>query len=42
MLLTEHNLHHYQDLMRRIRTSIEAGKFSEFQAEAISKFQDKH
>ncbi len=42
MLLTEHNLHHYQDLMRRIRTSIEAGKFSEFQAEATSKFQEKH
>jgi len=30
MLLTWHNLHFYQDLMRSLRKSIEAGTFSEF------------
>ena len=28
MLLTRHNLQHYQDLMRRIRDSIAAGSFA--------------
>ena len=30
MLLTWHNLHHYQDLMRSIRASIEAGTYDTF------------
>lgn len=33
MLLTWHNLHYYQSLMSEIRSSISAGKFSEFQSE---------
>ncbi|MBF0247386.1 MAG: tRNA guanosine(34) transglycosylase Tgt [Alphaproteobacteria bacterium] len=31
MLLTWHNLHYYQDLMRAIRAAIEAGTFAQFQ-----------
>ncbi len=31
MLLTWHNLHYYQDLMRGIRAAIEAGRFGEFE-----------
>ncbi len=30
MLLTEHNIFYYQDLMREIRSAIEAGTFEEF------------
>ena len=33
MLLTWHNLHYYQDLMRGIRAAIAEGRFSEFQTE---------
>jgi queuine tRNA-ribosyltransferase len=34
MLLTRHNLQHYQDLMRGIRAAIEAGRFQDFAAAA--------
>jgi queuine tRNA-ribosyltransferase len=34
MLLTRHNLQHYQDLMRGIRVAIEAGRFAAFADEA--------
>ena len=30
MLLTRHNLHYYQDLMRELRAAIEAGRFAPF------------
>ncbi len=33
MLLTWHNLYYYQDLMRRMRDAIQAGRFSAFAAE---------
>jgi queuine tRNA-ribosyltransferase len=33
MLLTWHNLHYYQDLMREMRAAIEVGRFADFQAE---------
>lgn len=33
MLMTEHNLHYYQNLMRRIRTAIDAGTLAELHAE---------
>ncbi len=33
MLLTWHNLHYYQDLMRDMRTAIDAGRFADFQRE---------
>ena len=33
MLLTAHNLQHYQDLMREIRAAIEAGTWPGFKAE---------
>ena len=32
ILLTWHNIHYYQTLMRAMRQAIEAGSFSEFQA----------
>ena len=32
ILLTQHNLHHYQDLMQGIRDAIEAGNFDDFVA----------
>jgi queuine tRNA-ribosyltransferase len=32
MLATVHNLHYYQDLMRGIRSAIEAGTFAGFRA----------
>jgi queuine tRNA-ribosyltransferase len=38
MLLTRHNLQHYQDLMRRIRAAIEAGRFADFAAEARARY----
>jgi queuine tRNA-ribosyltransferase len=31
MLLTWHNLHYYQELMQNLRTSIEAGRWEEFE-----------
>lgn len=36
-LNTIHNLHYYQDLMRDIRTAIEAGRFDDFAEEFYSK-----
>ena len=33
MLLTAHNLHHYQDLMTALRTAIEQGRLAELQRE---------
>jgi queuine tRNA-ribosyltransferase len=33
MLATQHNLFHYQALMRDIRAAIDAGRFEEFRAE---------
>ncbi|MCQ2571903.1 MAG: tRNA guanosine(34) transglycosylase Tgt [Alphaproteobacteria bacterium] len=41
MLLTQHNLWFYQDLMRGIRDSIEQGKFQEFKQDFILKYNDK-
>lgn len=42
MLLTQHNLWFYQDLMRDIRKSIEDGRFAEFKNEFIKNYtQDK-
>ncbi|MGZ0188965.1 MAG: tRNA-guanine transglycosylase, partial [Alphaproteobacteria bacterium] len=38
MLLTEHNLWHYQDLMRQIRASIENSVFGAFAAEMIGRW----
>jgi queuine tRNA-ribosyltransferase len=35
-LLSQHNLWHYQDLMRDIRAAIEAGRYAEFAAEFLS------
>ena len=39
MLLSEHNIFYYQDLMKDIRSAIENGKFSEF-AENFEKSQE--
>jgi queuine tRNA-ribosyltransferase len=33
MLLTRHNLQHYQDLMRGIRAAIEGGRWAAFREE---------
>jgi queuine tRNA-ribosyltransferase len=41
MLLTEHNLFHYQDLMRQIREAIEANSFSDFQATVSLRLEGK-
>ena len=38
MLLTQHNLWFYQDLMRDIRNSIENGTFAEFKSEFIKNY----
>ncbi|MCL2737451.1 MAG: tRNA guanosine(34) transglycosylase Tgt [Alphaproteobacteria bacterium] len=40
-LLTQHNLWFYQDLMRQIRNSIEAGEFQKFKKELIAKYETK-
>jgi queuine tRNA-ribosyltransferase len=40
MLLTEHNLWHYQDLMRAIRAAIGAGGFLGFAAETTARWAD--
>jgi queuine tRNA-ribosyltransferase len=37
MLLTTHNLHHYQALMAGLRAAIEAGRLAEFAAEVTAK-----
>ena len=37
-LLTQHNLHFYQDLMRDIRDAITAGNFAEFKEKFIKKY----
>ena len=37
MLLTQHNLWHYQDLMRQLRTAISDGKFQAFHQRFIAK-----
>jgi queuine tRNA-ribosyltransferase len=34
-LATIHNLHHYLDLMARMRAAIEAGRFAAFAAEVV-------
>jgi len=41
MLLTQHNLWHYQDLMRRIRAAIEAGTLNAFSAEILASQEPK-
>jgi queuine tRNA-ribosyltransferase len=38
-LLTQHNLHFYQDLMHNIRESIEQGRFAEFKKEFEKKYK---
>ena len=38
ILLTQHNLWFYQDLMRGIRESIEQGRFTEFKREFIERY----
>jgi queuine tRNA-ribosyltransferase len=35
-LNTIHNLHYYFDLMRRIRTAIDAGRFAAFRSEFLA------
>lgn len=37
MLLTEHNIHYYQNLMKDIRKNIEQGTFAEFAEEALKR-----
>ncbi|MFO0988225.1 MAG: tRNA guanosine(34) transglycosylase Tgt [Alphaproteobacteria bacterium] len=39
MLLTRHNLQHYQDLMREIRAAIEAGRWAAFRAERAALYR---
>ena len=41
MLLTQHNLWFYQDLMRDIRKSIEDGRFAEFKKDFIENYTGK-
>lgn len=36
-----HNLHFYNDLMAKIRTAIEEGRFAEFKAEALEKMNNR-
>ena len=36
-----HNLHHYLDLMRRIREAIEAGRFDAFRRDAERQFDEE-
>jgi len=38
ILLTQHNLYFYQDLMRGIRTAIERGEFQKFKKDFIEKY----
>ena len=40
ILLTWHNLHFYQDLMRAVRESIEQDHFAAFRAEALDRLQN--
>ena len=40
-LLSQHNLWFYQDLMRGIRESIEAGKFQEFKSDFIKNYTNE-
>jgi queuine tRNA-ribosyltransferase len=40
-LLSTHNLHHYLELMRRIRAAIEAGRFAAFARETLAAI-DRH
>ncbi len=39
ILLTWHNLHFYQDLMRALRHSIDQDRFAEFRAETLNRLQ---
>ncbi len=39
MLLTRHNLQHYQDLMREIRAAIEAGRWAAFREERAALYR---
>ncbi len=41
ILLTQHNLWFYQDLMRDIRKSIEQGKFAEFKEKFVSRYGNR-
>ena len=36
MLLSWHNIQHYQDLMARMRSAIEAGAFADFEAGVVA------
>ena len=38
MLLTWHNIQHYQDLMARMRSAIEAGAFADFEAGVLADY----
>ena len=40
-LATIHNLHFYQDLMRDIRTAIEADRFADFSREFLARYLGK-
>lgn len=42
MLLTQHNLTFYQDLMRNIRKSIEEGNFKDFKEDFIKKYNSSN
>jgi queuine tRNA-ribosyltransferase len=39
MLMTQHNLHHYQDLMRDMRDAIGAGTFAAFQRDFAARYK---
>ncbi len=39
MLMTQHNLHFYQDLMQRMRDAIAAGSFSSFQSDFDARYK---
>lgn len=41
ILLTQHNLKFYQDLMEKIRLAIDAGNFAQFKKEFMEKYNDK-
>ncbi len=39
MLLTQHNIHFYQNLMRQIRTAIEQNRFEQFHNDFMNRYQ---
>ena len=39
MLMTQHNIHYYQDLMQAMRDAIAAGRFASFQADFTARYR---